>query len=336
MTQNKQKSRLVIASSPHLKSPIKTSHIMLDVLIALVPVILATTLIFGTRVILNIFVAVFFAVLTEYIARKIMKRPQTIQDLSAAVTGVLLALNVPVEMPLWQLALGSIFAISLVKQAFGGIGQNLVNPAMITRLVLVSSFSSSFTNPSVPIQSFVNFAHSTGLSGITPDAAVDGTSSATFLYVLKEGISADESVPNIFDLLIGNQRSTAVGEVCSLAFVLAFIYLLARKVITWHAPISFVGTVTICSFLYGSLDFRYVILQLLSGGLLFAAIFMATDYTTTPLTNKGKLIFGIGCGLITCLIRFWGSLPEGVSYSIIIMNILTPHIDRFTIDEPLG
>ncbi len=335
MTDKKTMPRLTIASSPHIKNPISTQRIMLNVIIALIPVIIASTAIFGLRVLLNVVFASLIAVLTEFFARKIMKRPQTIQDLSAIVTGILLALNVPKEMPLWQLGLGSIFAIALVKQAFGGIGQNIVNPALITRLALVSSFSDSFTAPSKPLTWFSSLFD--GSIAITNGStAIDAVSNATSLQILKGEIQSGETVLHLLGIIMGNRETLAVGEVCSIAILLGLIVLLALKIISWHIPVSFIGTVAICSLLYDSFSIDYMLLNIFAGGLLIGAVFMATDYATSPLTNKGKLIYGLGCGLITSMIRFWGSQPEGVSYSIIIMNILTPHIDRWTLNQPYG
>lgn len=314
---------LVISSSPHFHARISTQSLMRDVLIALTPSVIAATVLFGPRTLLLLAVAIAVCVLSEYLSRKAMKRSNTISDLSAVVTAVILVLNLPVEMPIWQLVLGCVAAIVVAKQIFGGIGQNFVNPAMIARIMLVTSFGGSFTRYSAPA-----YWIKKGL--VDNVTSVDAVTSATPLTALKAGVSGVSSAPSMKDMLLGLHSTAAIGETCAVAILLGLIYLLVRRVIKIHIPLAYVGTVALLSLLYGGFDVQFMVYQILSGGLLFGAVFMATDYSTSPLTDKGKIIYGIALGVITCLIRFWGSLPEGVSFSIILMNILVPHIDNWT------
>ncbi len=301
---------LNVSVSPHFFGKRTTQNIMLDVIIALIPALIASVIIFGWRSLLITGVCTACCILSEYVFRKISKKDNTISDLSAVVTGLLLAFNLPVTIPIWQAIIGSVTAIIVVKQLFGGIGQNFANPAVTARIIMLIAFSGNMTNWTFPKNS------------------VDALSGATPLAAASQGLSSNV---NYMTLFLGNHGG-CLGETCALAIILGGIYLLIRKVITWHIPVAFISTVAAMSFLCG----KDTIYQLLSGGLLLAAFFMATDYSTSPSTPWGKIIFGIGCGLITILIRFWGSLPEGVSYSILLMNILTPYISKLTRQKPLG
>ena len=301
---------LNVSVSPHFFGKRTTQNIMLDVIIALIPALIASVIIFGWRSLLITGVCTACCILSEYVFRKISKKDNTISDLSAVVTGLLLAFNLPVTIPIWQAIIGSVTAIIVVKQLFGGIGQNFANPAVTARIIMLIAFSGNMTNWTFPQNS------------------VDALSGATPLAAASQGLSSNV---NYMTLFLGNHGG-CLGETCALAIILGGIYLLIRKVITWHIPVAFIATVAAMSFLCG----KDTIYQLLSGGLLLAAFFMATDYSTSPSTPWGKIIFGIGCGLITILIRFWGSLPEGVSYSILLMNILTPYISKLTRQKPLG
>jgi electron transport complex protein RnfD len=291
---------LNLSCSPHIRDNITTRAIMLDVLVALVPALAASVLIFGWRALLVSAVCVVCAVVSELLFEMGVKRPITVRDLSAAVTGLLLALCLPVSIPLWIAGLGSIIAIVVVKQLFGGIGKNFANPAITARIILLISFGSAMTTWSI-----------------------DGVSSATPL--------GGGSLPSIVDLFLGRHPG-CLGETCAVALLLGGVYLLVRRVITWHIPAAYLGSVAIFSLAAG----QDLTLQLLGGGLLLGAIFMATDYVSSPTTASGKLIYGVGCGLLTMIIRIWGSAPEGVSYAILLMNILAPHIDRLTRTKPLG
>lgn len=299
-------NKLISSASPHITSPRTTQKIMRDVLIALLPAGVASVIIFGLRSLLVIGVCVLVCVVSEWAFEKICKKDNTVFDLSAVVTGVLLAYNLPVSIPLWQAAFGSLFAIVVVKQLFGGIGQNFANPAITARIVMLIAFSGTMTSWTFP----------------------DGVSSATPLALMSGGNL--EALPSYTEMLFG-LHGGCLGETCIIALLAGGIYLIARKVITWHTPVAFIGTVLIMSLIFD----KAPLYQLMSGGLVIGAFFMATDYATTPCTKWGKIIFGIGCGLVTVLIRFWGASPEGVSYSILLMNIFTPYISRLTRPKPL-
>lgn len=311
-------NKLISSVSPHFNSPRTTQKIMLDVVIALCPAMIASVIIFGVRSLLVIGVCVGTCLLSEFLFEKICKRENTISDLSAVVTGMLLAFNLPVTIPIWQAVIGSVAAIIVVKQLFGGIGQNFANPAITARIIMIVAFSGEMTtwiNPKAASAPLFNASE-----------MIDSATSATPLVAMTNG--AD--VPSYLDLFLG-YHGGCLGETCVLALLLGGIYLLARRVISWHTPVAFIGTVAVMSFICG----KDVLGQVMSGGLMLGAFFMATDYATTPPTKWGKIIFGIGCGLITILIRFWGNYPEGVSFSILIMNILTPYITKLTRSKPL-
>ena len=298
----------IVSVSPHLHSKVDTKSLMRDVCIALVPALVASVVIFGFRSLLVTTVCVAAAVLTEFLYQKCTKQSVTIGDWSAVVTGVLLAFNLPFSIPLWQAALGSIVAILVVKQLFGGLGCNFANPAIVGRIVLFLSFSKTMTAWTFP----------------------DAVSTATPLAVMAKG----GELPSLLNMFLG-VKGGCLGEVSVLALLIGFVYLLVRKVITWHTPVVFVGTVFVLSWLLGG-DFLYAVNQIMAGGLMLGAIFMATDYATTPSTNKGRMIFGLGCGILTVLIRQWGSYAEGVSFAILFMNILTPYISKWTRTKPFG
>ena len=299
-------NKLISSISPHFNSTITTTNIMLDVVIALIPAAIASVIIFGFRALLVIGVCVAVCIFSEWGFEKICKKQNTITDLSAVVTGMLLAFNLPVSIPLWQAAFGSLAAIVVVKQLFGGIGQNFANPAITARIIMMTAFSGSMT------------------SWVFPDAS----SSATPLALISKGQTGD--LPSYLNMFLG-VRGGCLGETCTLALLIGGAYLLIKRVISWHTPAAFIGTVAVMSFICG----KDVLYQLMAGGLMLGAFFMATDYSSTPATKWGKIIFGVGCGLITVLIRFWGNFPEGVSFSILLMNILTPYIERLTRAKPL-
>ena len=300
---------LTVSVSPHLHSGASTQVIMRDVLIALAPAVVASVVFFGPRALLVEVLCVAVAVLCEWAFEKICKRPVTVSDLSAAVTGLLLALNLPVGIPLWQAAFGSFVAIVVVKQLFGGIGYNFANPAITARIIMLVAFSGTMTSWVVP-------------------NLVDAVSSSTPLAILKAG---EGELPSLLEMFLG-ARGGSMGETSCLALLIGGIYLIARKVITWHTPVAFIGTVLVFSALLG----QEPLYQMMAGGLFIGAFFMATDYTTSPPTPAGKAIFGIGCGIITVAIRVWGNYPEGVSFSILLMNILNPYICKWTQPKPLG
>ncbi len=303
-------SALLIEPSPHIKSTLTTQKIMLNVLIALLPSVIAGTVIFGTRALVLVVLCAAFCVISEYLFNVITKRQQTVSDLSAVVTGVLLGLNLPPSLPVYMAAIGCFAAIVVVKQFFGGIGQNFANPAITARIILMLSFGRYMTTWTKPFPF--------GMS------AADAVSSATVL-------SGPETMPSYIDMFLGN-RAGCIGETCIAALLLGGLYLIVRGIIDPVTPAAFIGTVALCAFI-GGYDAPT---QLMAGGLVLGAFFMATDYSTTPITRAGKLIFAVGCGLITSVIRFFGVYPEGVSFSILIMNILTPLIDRYVRPKPFG
>ncbi|MBQ3517906.1 MAG: RnfABCDGE type electron transport complex subunit D [Clostridia bacterium] len=288
-----------VTVSPHIHSGKTTARIMLDVLIALLPATIAGTVIFGWKALAVVAVCVVCCVGFEALFNLASKKEQTVGDLSAAVTGLLLALNLPVDVPLWQCAVGSLFAIILVKCLFGGLGCNLVNPAITARVFMLVAFS-SLAVPSFP---------------------VDAVASATPL--------SSETMPSLLDLFLGNHGG-AIGETCAPALLLGGIYLLVRRVITWHVPVLYIATVFVFSLFMEGFDAVAALSMILSGGLFIGAFFMATDYTTSPYTARGKVIFAVGAGLLTCLIRYFGTYPEGVSFAILFMNILNPYICKWT------
>ncbi len=301
---------LHLSASPHIHSGRSTSSIMRDVLIALLPATVAGTVIFGLRSLLVIAVCVASCVLLEALFHWITKKDQTVGDLSAAVTGLLLALNLPATIPIWQCVVGCVFAIILVKCLFGGIGCNLVNPAITARVFMLVSFGS------MAVQAMPSI--------------VDTASGATPLAEIAEG-----NTPSLLDLFLGTTGG-AIGETCALALLIGLAYLLIRRVITWHIPVSFVGSVFVLSFLMEGLDPMKALALVLSGGLLIGAIFMATDYVTSPSTASGKIVFGLGAGLITFMIRYFGVYPEGVSFAILFMNIVNPYIEKLTARKIFG
>lgn len=317
--------RLTVSASPHVRSSETTTGIMLDVIIALVPALVMSVVYFGSRALVLTAVTVLAAVLSEFVSRKVMKRDNTIGDLSAVVTGIILAFNLPATIPLWMAAIGSVIAIVVVKQMFGGVGQNFVNPAMTARIILMVSFPTAMANWIVP-----------GADAWSADAVTAATPMATLAGAQGGDLSAvADQLPSIAEMLLG-RHGGSMGEVCSVALICGGFYLLLRKVISPVIPFFFIGTVAVFMFFAGGGNIDFVIYQLLGGGLMLGAFFMATDYATSPITKKGKIIFAIGCGLITSVIRIYGALPEGVSFSIILMNILVPHIENFTLSKPFG
>ncbi len=295
-----------VTASPHITDNMTTQKIMLCVIISLLPALIGGFITLGLRVLTVTLICVVFSVLFEYLMRIIMKRQNTISDLSAVVTGMLLAMNLPVTIPIWQAITGCFVAIVIAKQLFGGLGQNFVNPAILGRIVLMLSFTADMTT-------WIKVKHS---------GYVDALTGATPL------VSKDASY---IDLFLGNTGG-CIGEVCALGIIIGGFFLIFMKIISPVTPFAFIGAVAVLEFIAGN-DPLY---HTLAGGLLLGAFFMATDYVTTPITSKGKLIFGVGCGIITFVIREFGGYPEGVSFAILFMNIVTPYIDNFTAVKPLG
>lgn len=306
--------KLIVKSSPHIKTATGAQSIMRDVIIALIPALIAAVTIYGTRALLLTVVCCGSCVVFEYACRRLMKRYNSISDLSAALTGLLLAFNLPVTLPVWMAVLGSFFAIVVAKQLFGGIGQNFVNPAIAGRIFLMVSFATPMTNWLIPT---------------VANGGVELVAGATPLALLAD--NKISLLPSVGEMFLG-LRGGCLGETSVLALLLGGAYLLIRKIITPTIPAVYLGTVFILSLLFG-VDPLY---HLMAGGVIIGAFFMATDYTTSPSTEKGKIIFALGCGLITMLIRVYGTYPEGVSFSILFMNILTPHINTLTRTRPFA
>ena len=302
----------IMGAGPHIHGKDNSRRIMLDVIIALLPAAVAAVVLYGLPALWIILACVVSAVAAEFLFNLCTGKAQSVGDLSAVVTGLLLALNLSAKVPLWQCVLGSVFAIVLVKCAFGGIGRNFANPAITARVFLLAAFSSTVAGGAFP-------------------KAVDAVSSATPLELI--GVEGAE-LPSLADMFLG-LRGGAIGEGCILALLLGFAYLLVRRVIRWQIPVIFVGTVFVLSLIAtGSLtDATY---EILAGGLVLGAVFMATDYSTTPINLEGKLLFALGCGIITFVIRFFCAYPEGVSFSILCMNILAPWLEKWTRRKPLG
>lgn len=294
-----------VSTAPHIRSSITTKNIMYDVIIALLPATFFGIYLYGINALLVIATAIITAILSEYLYQRLMKLPITINDGSAIITGLLLALSLSSSMPLWMVALGSIFAVIVVKQLFGGLGQNFMNPALAARCFLLISFAGK-------MNSFIS---------------IDATSSATPLAMIRNNQSI-----NLFDLLIGNTSGT-IGETSVIALLIGAIYLIYKKVISPKIPLAILTSFSIIIFISGNLDSNYLLAQLCGGGLVMGAFFMATDYVTSPITPKGKLIYGLIIGILAAVFRLYGSTPEGMSFAIIISNLLVPLIEKVTVPK---
>ncbi|MDR0804852.1 MAG: RnfABCDGE type electron transport complex subunit D [Oscillospiraceae bacterium] len=316
-------NKYIVEPSPHIKSPATTSRIMALVLISLAPALAASVYIFGIRALVLTMVCVLSCVFFEWGFEKIAKRPNTVGDFSAAVTGVLIAFNLPVTLPFYIAVIGSFVAVVVVKQMFGGIGQNFANPAIVARIVLMLSFTARMNTFITPLKAPLDLPPSGG--------ALDAMTSATPLALRAES----GQLTGISDLFFGFHGGV-LGETCAAALILGGLFLVITRIISLSTPVAFIGTVAVMSAFASGFKGNEILFEVLSGGLILGAFFMATDYATTPLTEKGKVIFGIGCGIITFVIRHFASMPEGVSFSILIMNILTPYIDRLCIPKVFG
>ena len=304
-------TNLILSSSPHIHTRDSSRRIMLDVIIALLPAAIAGVIIFGAKALGVIAACVITAVVSEALFNLIVHKQQTVGDLSAVVTGLLLALNLSTNVAIWQCVVGTAFAIVVVKCLFGGLGKNFANPAITGRVFMLLAFST--------------------VAGGAKPAVVELVSSATPLELLAQG---SENAPSLMELFLG-LHGGAIGETCCLALLLGFAWLLFRRVIKWHVPVIFIGTVFVLYLVFTG-SFQMALAEILAGGLFIGAIFMATDYVTSPITLKGKMVFALGCGLVTFVIRYFCAYPEGVSFSILAMNILTPYIEKFTGNTPLG
>lgn len=299
--------KLIVSTSPHVHKKESVSRIMWLVAFSLIPSGIAGVVIFGMRTFWVIVLGVISAIISEAVIQKLTKRKITVLDGSAFITGLLLVYNLPPGVPFWIPVIGSFFAIAIGKQVFGGLGQNIFNPALVGRVFLMASWPKYMTTFSLPF---------------------DAITSATPLSIIKEGNMIEKL--SYLDLFLGN-RGGCIGEVCILALIIGAVFLLIKGYISWHIPLTYIITVGVFTFIFGPEGFLKGdwLFHILSGGLILGAFFMATDYVTSPLTKKGQAVFGIGCGLITAIIRLWGGYPEGVSYSILIMNAVVPLIDRY-------
>lgn len=301
---------LNVSSSPHVRSAVSTKNLMFDVAIAMIPATLWGALYFGLYSLLVVAATVLSCVLSEYAFETLMGKPVTISDGSAVVTGMILGLNMPPTIPLWIPVLGGMFAIIIVKQLYGGLGQNFMNPALAARCFLLISFAGPMTKFYYP--------------------SIDAMASATPLAVLKDGGTYD-----VMAMFLGKIPGT-IGEVSTVALLIGAVYLLVKKVITLRIPAAYILTFAVFAFIFGRQDVNYVLAEVCGGGLIFGAFFMATDYVTSPITPKGQIVFGIFLGLLTGLFRIFGGSAEGVSYAIIFCNILVPLIEKFTLPRAFG
>jgi len=324
MAQMKYFYELTISSSPHVHSPVTTKTIMRDVLIALLPALLGSVYFFGFRALMVTLISVASCVFFEWAWCKVMKTASHVHDMSAIVTGVLLAFVCPVTVPYWCIILGDFFAIIVVKQLFGGVGRNIVNPALAARAFM-------FSWPAI-----MNNWVKVGFRNAAPVISnVDAVTAATPLSYMQQGQLPQNS---LLDLFVGNVGG-CLGETSALLLLIGFVYLLIRKVVSLRIPVAFIGTVAVLTVLFpqgGNDNLMWMASQVLSGGLMLGALFMATDYVTSPVTKLGQVIFGIGCGVLTVVIRYFGSYPEGVSYAILIMNCCVVLLDRIGRPKKFG
>lgn len=310
-------ANFVVSGTPHVRSKESIQSIMRDVIIALVPATAAGIYFFGLQALILIAVSIIASVFFEWLYQKLLKKPVTISDLSAVVTGLLLAMNLPANAPIWVPIVGAAFAIIFAKQLFGGLGQNFINPALAGRAFLLASYPTEMTSWTAPV----------GFSG------ADAAAVATPLATLKTGAMPDASLT---DVILGTNIGGCIGETCAVALIIGGIYLLVKHVISWRIPVLYILTVFVLTAAIGRKGLRVPVYEIFTGGLMLGAFFMATDYASSPVTPKGQIIFAIGCGIITTLIRIFGGYPEGVSYSILIMNLAVPLIERFTEPKIFG
>ena len=319
MTGDYKALKLIASSNPHIRNNEDTRSIMLDVIIALCPALAWSIYRFGFRALIAAAVSVGSAMCWEWLYRKLLKKPQMLGDLSAAVTGLLLAMVCPVTLPYWMLVLGTFFAIVVVKQLYGGLGKNFMNPALAGRAALVACYTSQMTSWIDPNAGWAPLS----LRG------VDVVTAATPMAMIGEDFAGLTGTYSVSDLFIGFTGGST-GEISAMMLLIGGLYLIFRKVISWHIPAAYIGTVALLSLLFprGNDPVQYMLYSVFGGGLMLGAFFMATDYVTSPVTKKGQLIFGVGCGLLTVFIRVFGSYPEGVCYSILLMNCTVWIIDK--------
>ncbi|MGL5346068.1 MAG: RnfABCDGE type electron transport complex subunit D [Peptostreptococcaceae bacterium] len=320
-------NKLIVSSSPHVRSSKDTSYIMKQVIIALLPATLAALYFFRLSAANVIFFCIAGAVGSEFLYQKISKQESTIGDFSAVVTGLLLAFNVPASLPWWMCLLGAAFAIIVVKMVFGGIGNNFVNPALAARAFLLASFPVAMTAWT-----------KTGINWVS-SGNIDAYTTATPLSILKNGATGvtelTQSGISLTDMIIGNIGG-CIGETSAILILLGGLYLIYKGVINYVIPVCYIGTVFILTFILGGFDFNFAIYQVMAGGLIIGAFFMLTDYTTSPMTIKGQIIYAVLAGVIATVIRMYGGYPEGVSYSILLVNVVTPLIDKYINNRVFG
>jgi len=323
---DKSTPSILLQSSPHIASPVNSTALMRNMLIALAPVSIFGVVIFGLPALINIIVAVVSAIAGESLFRLIIKQPVRAKDLSAGVSGLLLALVLPPNTPYWMTAIGAVFAVIVAKEFFGGLGANVFNPALIGRAFMVMSFGGALNKWPMPCQPFfaadvITGATPLGITKKTPEIFEVGRS------FVEAGLSASDSYWPTMKTLFFGFNAGCIGETSVFIMLAAFLFLLVTKTIDWRAPVSMVASGFLFSLLFWQ-DIGFSLYSVLSGGLVFGAVFMVTDYVTSPVTDKGKILFGIGAGLITMLIRKWGSYPEGVCFSILIMNSTVPFLNK--------
>lgn len=352
--EEKSTPTLVLSNPPHFQANQSVPKIMWLVVCAMLPACIYSIHLYGIKAGLLLLTGLVAGICAEALFQLLMKKPITIRDGSAAITGLLVAMNVPPDAPGWMVAIGSVFAVIIVKQLFGGLGFNIFNPALAARAFMLASWPVEMTTRWHKFEGTNVFSNTIDKAGCLSKEALDVVTGATPLGVIKDapaaltdmGVSLDcfynfiFSNINIKSLFIGNIGGV-IGETSALLLLLGGLFLLVKKIITWHIPVSYIGTVAACTLLYYTLnDFAFpetaVLYHVLSGGLFLGAFFMATDMVTSPITGKGMIIFGVGCGIITSVIRLWGGYPEGVSYSILLMNAAVPLIDKFTKPKLFG
>ena len=318
-------NKLIVAPSPHVQTLQSTAHIMRDVVIALLPALVVSTIVFGVDVLRVTALSVAACVVFEFLIQKyVVRGPLTISNWSAVVTGVLLAFNLPASIPWWIVLIGAFVAIAIAKMTFGGLGKNPFNPALVGRVFLLVAYPVQMTTWPLPV-----------------NGAFDALSGATPLAAVKHGLAAPDAL-GVQDLLLGNMPGS-LGEVAALALLVGFVYLLWRRVITWHIPVTILVTMALFAFVValckgesGAMLWQLPLFHVLAGGAILGSVFMATDYSTSPMTVKGGVIFGIGIGVITMLIRLWGAYPEGMSFAILLMNACVPLINKYVKPKRFG
>lgn len=320
-------NKLIVSSSPHVRSNEDTSYIMKQVIIALLPAALAGVYFFRLSAINVMFWCMAGSVGFEWLCQKLSKQESTIGDFSAVVTGLLLAFNVPASLPWWMCLAGSAFAIIVVKMVFGGIGNNFVNPALAARAFLLASFPVAMTAWTKTGENWISSGNMDAVTTATP---------LSFLKAGTQGIQTlTDSGTSLFDMFIGNIGG-CIGETSAILLILGGVYLMYKGIINYVIPVFYIGTVAILMFVLGGFNFEFVMYQMVAGGLMLGAFFMLTDYTTSPMTKKGQIIYAITAGVITSVIRLYGGYPEGVSYSILFVNVMTPLIDKYTKNKVFG